>query len=201
MATSTWLSRWSTGNTLASNNVLGTSVSDGWLHVLAGNTLQSYEISSGIFRAQETMPGLGLLDSAVSISSWPSGIGFRGPTNGMSIIIDSTGVMAMQHEDAPAGVEYLVSSPVADPMRLAVSIEDSEDGQIWVAGDTTIDRFNNSGRRWSSPIDVTDYAGQQMQAVTSVVQDDSTGSGMGWYRRFRTYLDSDAETGAYHGKG
>ena len=62
LATSTWLSRWSTGNTLASNNVLGTSVSDGWLHVLAGNTLQSYEISSGIFRAQETMPGLGLLD-------------------------------------------------------------------------------------------------------------------------------------------
>ena len=36
LATSTWLSRWSTANTLASNNILGTSVSDGWLHVLAG---------------------------------------------------------------------------------------------------------------------------------------------------------------------
>ena len=197
LATSTWLSRWSTGNTLASNNVLGTSVSDGWLHVLAGNTLQSYEISSGIFRAQETMPGLGLLESAVSISSWPSGIGFRGPTNGMSIIIDSTGVMAMQHEDAPAGVEYLVSSPVTDPMRLAVSIEDSEGGQIWVAGDTTIDRFNNSGRRWSSPIDVTDYAGQQMQSVTSVVQDDS---GQVWVGTAESgLLRFDAETGTYQG--
>ena len=203
LATSTWLSRWSTGNTLASNNVLGTSVSDGWLHVLAGNTLQSYEISSGIFRAQETMPGLGLLDSAVSISSWPSGIGFRGPTNGMSIIIDSTGVMAMQHEDAPAGVEYLVSSPVTDPMSLAVSIEDSEGGQIWVAGDTTIDRFNNSGRRWSSPIDVTDYAGQQMQAVTSIVQDSNgwvwVGTSDSGILRFRN--DNGAYIGSVGGLG
>ena len=77
MSTSTWLSRWSTGNALASNNIVGTSVSDGWLHVLAGNTLQSYEISTGVFRAQETVQGIGLLDNAVSISSWPSGIGFR----------------------------------------------------------------------------------------------------------------------------
>ena len=52
MSTSTWLSRWSTGNALASNNIVGTSVSDGWLHGLAGNTLQSYEISTGVFRAQ-----------------------------------------------------------------------------------------------------------------------------------------------------
>ena len=38
----------------------------------------------------------------------------------MSVLIDSTGVMAMQHQDSAMGVEYLVSSPVTDPMRLAV---------------------------------------------------------------------------------
>ena len=66
----------------------------------------------------------------------------------VSVLIDSTGVSAMQHQDTVVGVEYLVSSPVTDPMRLAVSIDDSEEGQIWVAGDSLIDRFNNSGRRW-----------------------------------------------------
>ncbi len=202
LVTSTWLSRWSTANTLASNNVLGTSVSDGWLHVLAGNTLQSYEISAGVFRTQETMQGLGLLDNGVSISSWPSGSP-RGPSNGMSVIIDSTGMMAMQHQDTPVGIEYLVSSPVTDPMKLAVSIDDSEDGQIWVAGDTTIDRFNNSGRRWMSPIDVTDYAGQQMQTVTSIIQDQDgwvwVGTSNAGILRFRN--DNGAYIGSVGGLG
>ncbi len=159
LATSTWLSRWSTANALASNNIVGMSVSAGWLHVLAGNVLQSYEIAAGVFRSQETVDSLGLLDGVVSISSWPSGVGARSPADSVSVLIDSTGVSAMQHQDTLVGVEYLVSSPITDPMRLAVSIDDSEDGQIWVAGDSVIDRFNNSGRRWMSPIDVSDFAG------------------------------------------
>ena len=179
LATSTWLSRWSAANTLASNNIVGTSVSDGWLHVLSGNVLQSYEIAAGVFRAQESVDSLGLLDSAVSISSWPAGIGPRSPSVGVSVLIDSTGVSAMQHQDTAIGIEYLVSSPVTDPMRVAISIEDDESGQIWVAGDTIIDRFNNSGRRWMSPIDVTDFSGQQLQTITSIVQDSSGGVWVG----------------------
>ena len=197
LATSTWLSRWSTANTLASNNIVGTSVSDGWLHVLAGNVLQSYEVAAGIFRSQETVDSLGLLDSAVSISSWPSGIGARSPMDSVSVLIDSTGVSAMQHQDTVVGVEYLVSSPVTDPMRLAVSIDDSEDGQIWIAGDSLIDRFNNSGRRWMDPIDVSDFAGQQLQTITSVVQDEL---GQVWVGTSNAgLLLFDGETGSYMG--
>ena len=115
----------------------------------------------------------------------------------VSVLIDSTGISAMQHQDTVVGVEYLVSSPVTDPMRLAVSIDDSEEGQIWVAGDSLIDRFNNSGRRWMDPIDVSDFAGQQLQTITSVVQDEL---GQVWVGTSNSgLLLFDGETGSYMG--
>ena len=89
-----------------------------------------------------------------------------------------------------------VSSPVSNPMRVAASIDDGESGQIWVAGDTTIDRFDEGARIWQQPIDVSDYA-QQLQSITSIVQDSNdrvwVGTSNSGIMRFR------ADNGAYIG--
>jgi len=197
LSASSWLSRWNTNNWLASNSVVGISHTSGWIHIVAGTTLHSYDTTANVFRSQRQVSQLGLLGSATSVSSWPSGIGPRSPADGVVFLIDSTGRAGMQHAETVIGAESLVSSPVSDPMRVAARIDDGESGQIWVAGDTTIDRFDEGARIWQAPIDVSDYAGQQLQTITSIVQDSNdrvwVGTSNSGILRFR------ADNGAYIG--
>ena len=196
LSTSSWLSRWTTNNWLASNSIVGVSHTSGWIHIVAGTTLHSYDTTANVFRSQRQVSQLGLLGPATSIYSWPSGVGPRSPTDGVAFLIDSTGRAGMQHAETVIGAESLVSSPVSNPMRVAASIDDGESGQIWVAGDTTIDRFDEGARIWQQPIDVSDYA-QQLQSITSIVQDSNdrvwVGTSNSGIMRFR------ADNGAYIG--
>ena len=52
VAASSWLATWSTNNWLASNVIRGLALTADWLHILAANTIHSYDTTAMLFRSQ-----------------------------------------------------------------------------------------------------------------------------------------------------
>ena len=84
--------------------------------------------------------------------------------------------MARQTGESLDGTITLVSSPSTSQMEAVARIDDGEQGEIWIGGGSTIDRFDEKTQVWRAPIDLTDYVNNP-SAVTSIVQDDQ---GMVW---------------------
>ena len=164
-----WLGTWSANNWLSSNVVRGLSLTGGWLHILAGNTVHSYDTVAMLFRSQKQVADMGLLNSASTIIAWPS-VGFRSPSSGLILVSDGSGTLARQFGEVLDGTMVLVSSPAASPMEVVAHIDDGEQGEIWVAGGTIIDRFDQLDQVWRTPIDLTDYVPPHY-SVTAIVQD------------------------------
>ena len=159
-----WIATWSTNNWLASNQVHGLSLTTGWLHILAGTTVHSYDTRTLIFQSQNQLSTLGLYQNGVTAIPWPAHPG-RGPTSSTSLFSDGSGILAMQIAENPAGTLTLVSSPSLDGMEVVASIDDDESGEIWVAGGTIIDRFDALSQSWLNPIDISDYITNPGQIV------------------------------------
>ena len=170
-----WLATWSTNNWLSSNVVRGLALTDGWLHLLAGSTVHAYDTGALLFRSQRQVTDMGLVGPASSIVAWPSA-GYRGPTSGLMLVGDGSGVLARQSGETLDGTMSLVSSPSISQMEAVAHIDDGEQGEIWIGGGDIIDRFDEKTQVWRSPIDLTDYVSNP-SAVTSIVQDDH---GMVW---------------------
>ena len=167
-----WLTSWSTNNWLSSNVVKGFALTDGWLHVLAGNNVHAYDTVTLMFKSQRQVSDMGLVGTGSSIFAWPSD-GFRSPDSGLMVVGDGSGAFARQSGENLDGTLTLVSSPSTSQMEVVTHIDDGEDGEIWISGGDIIDRFDNADQTWKSPIDLTDYVSNP-NAVTSIVQD-STG--------------------------
>ena len=167
----TWLTSWSTNNWLSSNVVRGTALTNGWLHILAGNTVHTYDTVTLMFKSQRQVNDMGIVGSGSSIFAWPS-VGARSPSPGIMIVGDGSGTFARQSGENLDATMTLVSSPSTSQMEVVSFIEDGEDGEIWISGGTIIDRFDITDQTWKSPIDLNDYANNPI-SVTSIVQDSS----------------------------
>ena len=175
VAASSWLATWSTNNWLASNVIRGLALTADWLHILAANTIHSYDTTAMLFRSQRQVSDMGLLSSAESIVAWPSE-GHRGPDSGTVLVSDGSGTLARQVGESLDGTMVLVSSPFSSTMEVVTHIDDGEHGEIWVAGGYVIDRFDKADQTWLAPIDLSDFVWAPT-AVTSIVQDPQ---GMVW---------------------
>ena len=151
------------------------ALTDGWLHILAGSTVHAYDTEALLFRSQRQITDMGLVGTANSIVAWPA-VEPRGPSTGMMMVGDGSGVMARQTGESLDGTITLVSSPSTSQMEAVARIDDGEQGEIWIGGGSTIDRFDEKTQVWRAPIDLTDYVNNP-SAVTSIVQDDQ---GMVW---------------------
>ena len=174
-STDTWLATWSTNNWLSSNTVRGLALTDGWLHILAGSTVHAYDTAALLFRSQRQVTDMGLVGFATSIVAWPA-LEPRGPTSGMMLVGDGSGILARQTGEVLDGTMTLVSSPSSSEMETVAHIDDGEQGEIWIGGGNVIDRFDEKTQVWRSPVVLTDYVNNP-SAVTSIVQDDH---GMVW---------------------
>ncbi|MDP6318574.1 MAG: hypothetical protein QF500_04225, partial [Candidatus Thalassarchaeaceae archaeon] len=132
LASETWMVTWSTSNWLASNQIHGLAVTDGWLHILAGNTVHAYDTNSLIFRTQHQLTDMGLYNNGENILAWPTHDS-RGPSIAKVLISDGSGTLAKQEGTSLAGSITLVSSPSTDSMQAVAHIEDGEAGEVWVA--------------------------------------------------------------------
>ena len=171
LVSQSWLATWSTGNWLASNQIHGLAVTEGWLHILAGTTVHAYDTNSLIFRSQRQLDDMGLLGNGESIISWPAQAP-RGPTTGTALVSDGSGTLARLQGENTDGSLTLVSSPTADSMQVTAHIDDGEQGEIWIAGNKIIDRFDESTQIWQTPIDISDYVSNAGQII-AIEQDSS----------------------------
>ena len=190
-----WLATWSTNNWLSSNSVRGLALTDGWLHILAGSTVHAYDTAALLFRSQRQVTDMGLVGSATSIVAWPA-VEPRGPTSGMMLVGDGSGVLARQTGETLHGTMTLVSSPSTSQMEAVAHIDDGEQGEIWIGGGNVIDRFDEKTQVWRQPIDLTDYVSNP-STVTSIVQDDH---GMVWVGTLNAgLLRLEADDGNFQG--
>ena len=170
LASSSWMATWSTSNWLSSNQVVGLGITEGWLYVLAGNTVHSYDTNSLSFRSQKQLSDFGLQQSGNEVISWPNLGKSRSPTSGLVLVGDGSGVLGRLMGESIDGLETLVSSPSIDNMNQVIFVDDEEDGEVWVAGGTVIDRFDEATQTWLTPIDISDYVNNPVE-ITSFTQD------------------------------
>ena len=172
LVSNSWMATWSTSNWLSSNQVVGLGVTEGWLYILAGNTVHSYDTNAGYFSSQRQLTAFDLKESGKQVISWP-GLGqSRSPDSGLALLGDGSGALGRLIGELVDGSEILVSSPSIDIMNQVIFIDDGEDGEIWISGGTVIDRFDEGTQTWLVPIDISDYISGSLE-ITSFVQDSS----------------------------
>jgi len=170
LASSSWMATWSTSNWLSSNQVVGLGLTEGWLYILAGNTIHNYDTNALFFSSQRQLSAFNLVDNGNVIISWPDVGHSRSPDSGLVLVGDGSGVLGRLVGETIDGVETLVSSPSINIMNQVIYVDDGEDGEIWVSGGTVIDRFDEGTQTWLMPIDITDYVNNPVE-ITSFIQD------------------------------
>ena len=170
LVANSWMATWSTSNWLSSNQVVGLGVTEGWLYILAGNTVHSYNTNSLIFSSQRQLTVFDLQQNGNQVISWPDLGKARSPESGLALLGDGSGVLGRLIGELVDGSETLVSSPSVANMNQVFFVDDGEAGEVWVSGGTVIDRFDEATQTWLVPIDISDYVNDPLE-ITSFVQD------------------------------
>jgi ligand-binding sensor domain-containing protein len=170
LASNSWMATWSTSNWLSSNQVIGFGLTEGWLYILAANTVHTYDTNALFFSSQRQLTVFDLKENGNEIISWPNLGKARSPDSGLVLVGDGSGVLGRLVGEINDGTETLVSSPSTNQMNQVIFVDDYEEGEIWVSGGTIIDRFDEATQTWLSPIDISDYVSNPFQ-ITSFVQD------------------------------
>lgn len=145
-----WQATWSSANWLADDQINGLEVVGNELWVLAGASLQRYDINSGVFNAHNGPAGLsdaGLGGDAPVMLGWPAG-GSRAPSNHTLLIGDGTGTFVRMAPSATPMVQndlVLATSPPISEMTAVAAFGD----EVHVGGDDLVAVYNSSQRRWT----------------------------------------------------
>ena len=170
LVSNSWMATWSTNNWLSSNQVVGFGLTEGWLYILAANTIHTYDTNALFFSSQSQLTDFDLKENGNEIISWP-GLGKqRSPDSGLVLVGDGSGVLGRLVGEINDGIETLVSSPSTNQMNQVIFVDDNEEGEIWVSGGTIIDRFDEATQTWLTPIDISDYVSNPFE-ITAFVQD------------------------------
>ena len=152
-----WLSTWTSGNWLASDAIAGVQRVGPTLYILNGDSLHTYNTTSGVFSTNYDLATLGLAENGVSLVSWPA-TGPASPLNDALLIDDGSGTLLHLSPNNTPFVEgsiLLASSPATEDMTALVEI----DNILYVgSGDNSmvVLRYNIGSAMWMSPWDVGD---------------------------------------------
>ena len=156
VVTSSWLATWNNANWLASNEIETLSAIDGWVHILAGDTVHTYNTTSFSFSSSYTMQDLSLpREVGTSLMPWPSG-GSRAPVYSTVLVGDGSGTFTilhphMQGHGGNQGVwnqMILATGPSEDNMQDAVELN----GIVYIAAGEKVERYNLNHNRWMNPL-------------------------------------------------
>ena len=145
-----WQATWSSANWLAEDEINGLEVVGNELWVLAGASIQRYDINSGVFTTHSGPADLstaGLGGDVPVMMGWPTG-GARAPSNHTLLIGDGTGTFLRMAPGASPMVQndlVLATSPPIAEMTAVASFGD----EIHVGGDDLIAVYNSTQRRWT----------------------------------------------------
>ena len=150
LATGNWLATWNSGNWLASDEIRGASAVDGWVHILAGDTIHAYNTTSLSFTTSQTVSDLDLSRATGNaLVPWP-GSGARAPSQDTVLVGDGSGSFAIlepQSNPAHAGEMVLATGPSEDDMRDVIELN----GIVHIAAGQTLQRFDIAHDRWLLP--------------------------------------------------
>jgi len=149
-ATNSWLATWSSGNWLADNDIHAMVAQPGWIHIMAGDTVHTYDTSSLSFTSNDRISDIGLAIEGGDLIAWPAG-GLRGPSNSTVLVSDGTGKLAqLEPESSPVLVAnpIIASGPTSEEMLSVTKVGDI----AWIGGIDWLDRFDFSTNLWLEPI-------------------------------------------------
>ncbi len=176
----TWLPPWSSNNFLSSNNIHGMAATSGWLHIFAGSSVHVYDTIAMIERTTLSISDMNLSGTDYSINTWPSLNLQRSPNFDMVLIGDSSGkLVTVVGEDLEDTIILATSPNSGDNAQVTVFIEDEDQGEIWIAGNQIIDRFDNRDKLWKEVIDIQYLINENGSAepalnineITTILQD------------------------------
>ena len=153
-----WLSTWNNNNWLTSNEVFDVALSNNILAILNGDSLQTYNVLSGVFLQTYDLEDFGLVNDGERLLVWPT-IGPRSPSSELMLISDGGGDLAMM--DLAAANQYqgnllLASGPTSADMDTVVELNDV----VYVVADGIMNRFDILQSRWLSPKSIGDKVNQ-----------------------------------------
>ena len=149
--TGSWLATWSSQNWLSSDDVQSMSVTDDWIHILAGDVLHTYNGTSLTFTSSDFSTDLNV-PSPITLLPWRATEGvLRGPVNESVLLIGSSGrVSVLEAGNSPSfdRTELFANSPSSDDMMSITRLGDV----YWIGGADWIDRFDSSQNLWIESI-------------------------------------------------
>lgn len=145
-----WQATWSSANWLADDEINGIEVVGNELWVLAGSSIERYDINSGVFTTHNGPSDLaeaGLGGNVPVMMAWPAG-GARAPSEHTLLVGDGTGTFLRMAPGATPMVQsdlvLATSPPIAEMTALAAF-----GNNIHVGGDDLVAVYNTTQRRWT----------------------------------------------------
>lgn len=164
-----WQATWSSANWLADDQINGLEVVGSELWVLAGSSIQRYDINSGVFTTHNGPSDLadaGLGGDVPVMMAWPTG-GARAPSDHTLLIGDGTGTfLRMAPGATPMVLNDLVlaTSPPISEMTAVAAFGD----QVHVGGDDLIAVYNATQRRWTGATTIVGVPTSMVATATDV---------------------------------
>ncbi len=156
-----WLATWSDANWLPSNEVSGIKAFQDTLHIMSGDQLLRYNLTTGVFGSSILLNDAGLSESDYNaLFAWSPG-GERAPSTMMHVAADGGRIVLIEASmQSNVNKEIVLASGPSTP-ALTDALE--HNGILYVAGyfSETIDRFDIASSVWLTPINLGD-------AVTSL---------------------------------
>jgi len=153
-----WLSTWDTTNRLPSNAVYDIASNLGMIHILSGDELLRYDLSSGAFSSSIPLANINLTETtSLKMLSWDS-IGSRSPVNDVHVVTNGNGELML--------IEADLQSTFIDEIIIATGPSDSDindvvehNGILYGAGfySKVVERFDIGASAWLEPIVINDY--------------------------------------------
>jgi hypothetical protein len=180
LGSTSWIPSWTSSNWLSSNQIHALSSTPGWLYISAGNDIQIYDTDSMIYSSTISLEDMGLQYNGHSINAWNSDDLQRDPTSNTVLVGDSSGKLVTIIDEYVADEIIIATSPESvEDATVTVFIDDEERGEIWIAGTTLIDRFDNKEKLWKETIDIQELRNNledselpaNINGITSILQD------------------------------
>ncbi len=156
-----WLATWNDANWLPSNSVLGMKAYQDALHIMSGDQLLRYNLTTGVFGSSIALNDVNLSESPNNaLFAWAPG-GERAPQDMMHVATDGGRIVLIEASmQSTVGREIVLASGPSDA-ALTDALE--HNGILYVGGyfSEKIDRLDIAASVWLSPIDIGD-------AVTSL---------------------------------
>ena len=149
-----WLATWNDANWLPSNDVSGIKAFQDTLHIMTGEQLLRYNLTTGVFGSSILLNDIALVESDENaLFAW-SPNGERAPSTMMHVATDGGRIVLVEASmQSTVGREIVLASGPSTP-QLSDALE--HNGILYAAGysSETIDRFDVASSVWLTPINI-----------------------------------------------